>query len=79
VITSALKGLDQRLSQDDPAAAIRLRQHLKALGPLHNDPGLGLRFCPSWRNAWQPWPRASPFSLWSPRGQPIRQERPPTM
>ena len=46
VITSALKGLDQRLSQDDPAAAIRLRQHLKALGPLHNDPGLGLRFWP---------------------------------
>lgn len=46
VITAALKGLDQRLSQDDPAAAIHLRQRLKALGPLHNDPALGLRFWP---------------------------------
>jgi signal transduction histidine kinase len=41
-----LEGLDQRLSTDDPAAAAQLRTCLQALGPLHNDPGLGLRFWP---------------------------------
>jgi signal transduction histidine kinase len=46
LITLALQGLDQRLSQDDPKAALQLRQLLKALGPLHNDPALGLRFWP---------------------------------
>jgi signal transduction histidine kinase len=46
VITLALQGLDQRLSQDDPPAALHLRQLLQALGPLHNDPALGLRFWP---------------------------------
>ena len=46
MITLALQGLDQRLSQDDPKAALKLRQLLKALGPLHNDPALGLRFWP---------------------------------
>lgn len=46
VITQALQGLDQRLSEDDPAAAVRLRQELKGLGPLHNDPTLGMRFWP---------------------------------
>ncbi|MFM9072352.1 MAG: sensor histidine kinase [Cyanobium sp.] len=46
VITSALQGLDQRLGQDDPISALKLRQRLKALGPLHNDPALGSRFWP---------------------------------
>ncbi|MFN9056839.1 MAG: sensor histidine kinase [Cyanobacteriota bacterium] len=46
VITRALQGLDERLSEDDPAAAVRFRQRLKALGPLHNDPALGTRFWP---------------------------------
>jgi signal transduction histidine kinase len=46
LITAALKGLDQRLSKDDPAAALRVRHLIQALGPLHNDPALGLRFWP---------------------------------
>ena len=46
VLSRALEGLDQRLSADAPAAATKLRQCLQALGPLHNDPGLGLRFWP---------------------------------
>lgn len=46
VITAALEGLDRRLGQDDPASARKLRQRLHALGPLHNDPALGLRFWP---------------------------------
>jgi signal transduction histidine kinase len=46
VLSRALEGLDQRLSADDPTAAATLRQHLQALGPLHNDPGLGMRFWP---------------------------------
>jgi signal transduction histidine kinase len=46
VITQALEGLDRRLGEDDPEAASRLRRRLQALGPLHNDPALGLRFWP---------------------------------
>ena len=46
VITAALQALDQRLSEEDPGAARGLRQRLQALGPLHNDPALGLRFWP---------------------------------
>jgi signal transduction histidine kinase len=46
VISAALQGLDLRLSQDDPAAAVKLRHQLQALGPLHNDPALGMRFWP---------------------------------
>ncbi|MEB3242385.1 MAG: histidine kinase dimerization/phospho-acceptor domain-containing protein [Cyanobacteriota bacterium] len=46
LITRALAALDQRLGEDDPAAAADLRRRLKALGPLHNDPALGMRFWP---------------------------------
>jgi signal transduction histidine kinase len=46
VISAALQGLDRRLSQDDPAAAVKLRHQLQALGPLHNEPALGMRFWP---------------------------------
>ena len=46
MLTQALQSFDHRLNEDDPAAAALLRQGLKALGPLHNDPALGLRFWP---------------------------------
>jgi len=46
MLTRALEGFAHRLREDDPAAAATLRQLLQALGPLDNDPGLGLRFWP---------------------------------
>ncbi|MEB3157037.1 MAG: histidine kinase dimerization/phospho-acceptor domain-containing protein [Cyanobacteriota bacterium] len=46
MVSQALEGFSQRLREDDPEAASRLRQRLQALGPLHNDPALGLRFWP---------------------------------
>ncbi len=46
MVSQALEGFAQRLREDDPQAASRLRQRLQALGPLHNDPALGLRFWP---------------------------------
>jgi signal transduction histidine kinase len=46
VLSSAFDLLDRRLQRDDPAAAARLRRILQELGPLHNDPGLALRFWP---------------------------------
>ena len=46
MVSQALEGFAQRLQDDDPGAAIKLRHQLQALGPLHNDPGLGLRFWP---------------------------------
>jgi hypothetical protein len=46
VLSSALALLDQRLQQDDPAAAARMRRSLRELGTLHNDPSLALRFWP---------------------------------
>ncbi|MEB3255679.1 MAG: histidine kinase dimerization/phospho-acceptor domain-containing protein [Synechococcaceae cyanobacterium] len=46
VLSTALALLDRRLQEDDPAGAGRLRQALKALGTLHNDPSLALQFWP---------------------------------
>jgi signal transduction histidine kinase len=46
VLSAALALLDQRLQQDDPAAAARMRRALRELGTLHNDPSLALRFWP---------------------------------
>ncbi|MFN9546813.1 MAG: sensor histidine kinase [Cyanobacteriota bacterium] len=46
MLSQALESLAQRLRQDDPVAAARLRDRLQSLGPLHNDPDLGLRFWP---------------------------------
>ena len=46
VLSTALALLDRRLQEDDPAGAVRLRQALKALGTLHNDPSLALQFWP---------------------------------
>jgi signal transduction histidine kinase len=46
MVSQALEGFAQRLNDDDPGAATKLRQRLQALGPLHNDPALGLRFWP---------------------------------
>ncbi len=46
MVGQALEGFATRLRKDDPEAASRLRQQLQALGPLHNDPALGLRFWP---------------------------------
>ncbi len=46
MIRQALEGFAQRLGEDDPGAATRLRQQLRTLGPLHNDPDLGQRFWP---------------------------------
>ena len=46
VLSSALDLLDRRLQKEAPAEAQRLRQHLQALGPLHNDAAQGLRFWP---------------------------------
>jgi signal transduction histidine kinase len=45
-LSAALALLDQRLQADDPTGAGRLRQRLRDLGPLHNDPSLALRFWP---------------------------------
>jgi signal transduction histidine kinase len=45
-LSNTLSLLDRRLQQDDPTGASRLRQHLRDLGPLHNDPSLALRFWP---------------------------------
>ena len=45
-LSTTLSLLDRRLQQDDPTGASRLRQHLRDLGPLHNDPSLALRFWP---------------------------------
>lgn len=46
VMSAALKLLNLRLQEDDPAAARQLRRRLRELGPLENDPDLGLRFWP---------------------------------
>lgn len=46
VLSAVLQLLDQRLQQDDPKEARRLRQSLHQLGPLHNDPNLATRFWP---------------------------------
>ncbi|MEB3199765.1 MAG: histidine kinase dimerization/phospho-acceptor domain-containing protein [Synechococcaceae cyanobacterium] len=46
VLSAAFDLLDRRLQQDDPAGGARLRRALLDLGPLHNDPELGLRFWP---------------------------------
>jgi signal transduction histidine kinase len=46
MLSTALALLDRRLQEDDPAGASRLRQALKALGTLHNDPSLALQFWP---------------------------------
>ena len=45
-VTLALHGLDQRLQEDDPREAARLRSALQSLGPLRNNPQLALRFWP---------------------------------
>ena len=46
VLSEAFDLLGRRLREDDPQAAARLSSLLQGLGPLHNDPGLGLRFWP---------------------------------
>ena len=46
VLAEALPLLMQRLQEDDAAAAQALQTALQALGPLHNDPDLALRFWP---------------------------------
>ncbi len=46
VLSTAFDLLDRRLQRDDADAAARLRSLLQELGPLHNDPGLALRFWP---------------------------------
>jgi hypothetical protein len=46
VLSEAFDLLGRRLRQDDPQAAVKLAVLLQRLGPLHNDPGLGLRFWP---------------------------------
>jgi signal transduction histidine kinase len=46
MVSQALEGFAQRLREDNPVAAAKLRDRLRALGPLHNDPALGLRFWP---------------------------------
>jgi hypothetical protein len=45
-LSASLSVLDRRLQEDDPGGASRLRQGLRDLGPLHNDPSLALRFWP---------------------------------
>jgi hypothetical protein len=45
-VTLILHGLDQRLQEDDPREAARLRAALQSLGPLRNNPQLALRFWP---------------------------------
>jgi len=45
-LSAALQRLDLRLQEDEPAQAPRLRASLQALGPLHNDPELAMRFWP---------------------------------
>ncbi len=46
VLSASLALLDQRLQQDDPLAAARMRRGLRDLGTLHNDPSLALQFWP---------------------------------
>ena len=46
VLSAGLSLLDRRLQEDDPGGASRLRQELRTLGPLHNDPSHALRFWP---------------------------------
>ncbi|MEB3316973.1 MAG: histidine kinase dimerization/phospho-acceptor domain-containing protein [Cyanobacteriota bacterium] len=46
MVSQALEGFAQRLTEDNPVAAAKLRNRLRALGRLHNDPALGLRFWP---------------------------------
>jgi signal transduction histidine kinase len=46
MVSQALEGFAERLREDDPEAASQLRLRVQALGPLHNDPALGLRFWP---------------------------------
>lgn len=46
VLSAALQLLDRRLQEESPAEAARLRRSLERLGPLDNDPGLGMRFWP---------------------------------
>jgi signal transduction histidine kinase len=46
MLSQALEGFAQRLREDDPEAASNLRLRLQHLGPLQNDPALGLRFWP---------------------------------
>ena len=46
VLSAALSLLDERLQADDPRAARQMRQRLQAMGSLHSDPELGLRFWP---------------------------------
>jgi signal transduction histidine kinase len=46
VLSAALTLIDQRLQEDDAAAASRLRRSLRELGTLHNDPSLALQFWP---------------------------------
>jgi len=46
VLTQALALLNERLELSDPGEASRFRQRMQALGPLHSDPALGVRFWP---------------------------------
>ena len=46
VLTRALALLHERLAASDPIEAGRFRQRVQALGPLHSDPTLGVRFWP---------------------------------
>jgi signal transduction histidine kinase len=45
-LSAALQLLDQRLREDSPAQARRLRACLQELGPLQHDPDLAMRFWP---------------------------------
>jgi len=45
-LSAALQLLDRRLQQDEPLQALRLREVLQELGPLHHDPDLAMRFWP---------------------------------
>ena len=45
-LAAAMQLLDQRLQEDDPRQALLLREGLHALGPLHHDPDLAMRFWP---------------------------------
>jgi signal transduction histidine kinase len=46
MVRRALEGFAQRLRDDDPVSAATLGHRLQALGPLRNDPDLGMRFWP---------------------------------
>ncbi len=46
VLTRALALLHERLEASDPREAARFRERMQALGPLHSDPSLGVRFWP---------------------------------